>query len=387
MEATQVALFRLERWSEYWCLPLNPSKCEASFFSVDLHQANLHPNLLLLGTRLRFNPTPTFLGVTFDRTLSFSKHVSSLKAKFFPRLKALRCISASSWGPSKESLSLLYKSFLRSLFTYASPGWFPFLSATNITKLERLHRAASRAITGCLSSSPIPLLLTEASLPPLRVTLTHFTLFFHERALGLPTSFPISGLARLRVKPRLCRSSWRAFSSTHPLTLPSTCSREALVACPPCPPWHLPSFTVESTLSSPCSRSDPPHSRQGAALAHLDSLPPHDLVLWTDGSVPFPFGRGGSGVLANCSLCGTEATLSFLAGPVCSSFSAEACAILHALCWSRQHHKVCHFFSLLLLSDSRSVLATFPPPFLLSQTLWQIWQEMFFFSSCSIRLQ
>ena len=378
MEATQEALFRLERWSEYWCLPLNPSKCEASFFSVDPHQANLQPNLLLLGSRLRFNPTPTFLGVTFDRTLSFSKHVSLLKAKFFPRLKALRCISASSWGPSKKSLSVLYKSFLRSLLTYASPGWFPFLSATNIAKLEHLHRVASRAITGCLSSSPIPLLLTEASLPPLRVTLTHFTLFSYERALRLPTSYPISGLARLGVKPRLCRSFWGALASTHPLMLPSISSREALLAFPPFPPWNLPSFTVETTLCSPCSRSDPPLFRQGAALAHLDSLSPHDLVLWTDGSVPFSFGKGGSGVLANCSLCGTEATLSFSAGPVCSSFSAEAWAILHALCWSRQHHKVCHFSSLLLLSDSRSVLATLssPPSFLLSKTLWQIWQEL-----------
>ena len=88
VEATQGALFRLERWSDYWCLLLNPNKCEASFFSVD-------PNHLLLGSRLHFNPTPTFLGVTFERTLSFSKHVSSLKAKFFPRLKALLCISAS----------------------------------------------------------------------------------------------------------------------------------------------------------------------------------------------------------------------------------------------------------------------------------------------------
>ena len=112
VEATHGALFRLERWSEYWCLPLNPSKCEASFFSVDPHQANLQPNLLLLGSRLRLNSTPTFLRVTFDRTLSFSKHVSLLKAKFFPRLKALCCTSASSWGPSKESLSVLYKSFL-----------------------------------------------------------------------------------------------------------------------------------------------------------------------------------------------------------------------------------------------------------------------------------
>ena len=45
--------------------------------------------------------------------------------------------------------------------------------------------------------------------------------------------------------------------------------------------------------------------------------------------------------------------------------------------------------SLLLLSDSCSVLATLssPPSFLLSQTLWQIWQELSSPSFCSIRLQ
>ena len=84
----------------------------------------------------------------------------------------------------------------------------------------------------------------------------------------------------------------------------------------------------------------------------------------------------------------SEAILSFSAGPVCSSFSAEACAILQAICWSWQHHKVCHFSSLFLLSDSRSVLAILssPPSFLLSQTLWQIWQKLSSLS-CSIRLQ
>ena len=45
--------------------------------------------------------------------------------------------------------------------------------------------------------------------------------------------------------------------------------------------------------------------------------------------------------------------------------------------------------SLLLLSDYRSVLATLysPPFFLLSQILWQIWEEPSSLSSCTIRLQ
>ena len=119
-----------------------------------------------------------------------------------------------------------------------------------------------------------------------------------------------------------------------------------------------------------------PLSRQGSALAHLDSLPPHDLVLWTDGSVSFPLGKGGSVVLANCSLCGTEATLSFSAGLVCSSFSAEACAILHALCWSRQHQQVCHFSFLLLLSDSGSVLSSIFP--FTSNSLKDLAETVFF---------
>ena len=71
-------------------------------------------------------------------------------------------------------LHFVYKVFLQPLLTYTSPGWFPFLSVTNITKLERLHRAASRTISCCLSSS----LTHFSSLRRLyfftRVTLTHF---------------------------------------------------------------------------------------------------------------------------------------------------------------------------------------------------------------------
>ena len=117
--------------------------------------------------------------------------------------------------PPKESLFLWYKAFPRPLLTYALPGWFPFLSITNVTKLEHLHLTASGAIIGWLST-PIPLLLSEMTLPPLRVTLTRFIQSSYKRALCLPTSFHISGLARLGVKSRLSRSSWRAFGSiTH----------------------------------------------------------------------------------------------------------------------------------------------------------------------------
>ena len=168
-----------------------------------------------------------------------------------------------------------------------------------------------------------------------------FCLLSYKLALRLPTSFPISGLARLGVKPilQIFLESFCVHSPAHLFF----CFLLALFACP-LSPRNMLSFTVESILSSSCSRSD--HPSLSLAKVRLSfTLTLSHLTIWTDGFVPFSLNNNGSGVLANCSLRGTDTTLSVSAGPVCSSFSAKACAILHALCWSQWHHQVCHISS------------------------------------------
>ena len=152
--------------------------------------------------------------------------------------------------------------------------------------------------------------------------------------------------------------------------LSPTSSRKTLSTCPYSPPWNPPSFTVKLTLSSPCSSSDSPLFRQDEALAHLDSLPSHYLAISTDGSAPFPFDEGGSGVLANCSLCDAEVAL----------FSAGRLSLFKFFRPSLRHSASSlpvsaaptssHFSSFLFFSNSRSVLATLssPPSFFLPQT-------------------
>ena len=105
-------------------------------------------------------------------------------------------------------------------------------------------------------------------------------------------------------------------------------------------------------------------------------------MLWSDGSVPFPFGKTAPAYLPTALSVALRPLLPFQQAQYCSSFSAEACAILHALCWSWQHHQVCHFSSFFLLYDSSTVLTTLssPPSFLLPQTFWQIWQKLSSFS-------
>ena len=191
-----------------------------------------------------------------------------------------------------------------------------------------------------------------SSLPLLRVTLTHRAQSSHERAIRLPTSFPISGLARLRVKPRLCRSSWRACAPTHPLMLPSTSPREALLACFPSPPWNLPSFTVESTFSSPWSPSlakmwlsltlTPSTFRSGAWDRRLWSFSFRQRQLWRTCQLLSLWHWGHS---------------FFSACPVCSSFSAEAYAICMLLAGLGSSNKP----ATSLLFSSYQTLAPSPP--------------------------
>ena len=119
------------------------------------------------------------------------------------------------------------------------------------------------------------------------------------------------------------------------------------------PSLWSPPFPLHATAVIPLP------SRQGAALAHLDSLPPHDLVLWIDGTVPFPFGKGSSGILANCSLCGTEAILFISAGPVC--LSAPFCTPFAVFLGSPNKAVTSLLFSFYL-----TLVLSSPPSFLLS---------------------
>ena len=147
------------------------------------------------------------------------------------------------------------------------------------------------------------------------------------------------------------------------------------------------------------SRSSPPFPLHALALIPLTlpkvrlspTLTLSPLMIWYSGQTAlflFVLARAAPAFLPTALSVALRPLFPFRQAQFVPVFPLKP-AILHALCWSRQHHKVCHFSSLLLLSDSRSVLATLssPPPFLLSQTLWQIWQELSFFSSCSIRLQ
>ena len=282
----------------------------------------------------------------------------------------------------------MYKAYLQPLLTYASPGWFSFISVTNITKLEHRHRATGRAISGCLSFSPIPLLLSEVSLTPLPVTLTYFALSCYERALSLPKSFSILGLATLGVKPRLCRFSWRAFAPTYTLMIPSTSSRGLSV-------FSLP-FLLRTCLRSLWS---PPFPLHAAAVIYLSlakgrhslTLTLSNLTIWCFGQMPLFLI-----LLAKAALAYLPTAISVALRPLFPFWQAQCAQIfpLKPAPFSKPfpglgiNNKSAIF--LLFCSYLTFVLSSPPYPILhlsFYLNLSGISGRNYLFSSCSIRLQ
>ena len=75
-----------------------------------------------------------FLGVIFDRKLSFIPHINYWKAKCHKALQLLRDVAHTDWGADKSTLLKLYKLLVRSKLDY---GCFIYGSASLEIRGER----------------------------------------------------------------------------------------------------------------------------------------------------------------------------------------------------------------------------------------------------------
>jgi len=131
---------------------------------------------------------PKFLGIIFDRLFCF---IRFLHINFYPGFKALRliclCLLVSLEEADYPVLDLQrFCRGIRSILRLTRVMTFPI--DTLKKGLEINHGSACRLIFGCLYSNLIRLLLLEALLSPLEITLNHHALSFVKRALRFPAN-------------------------------------------------------------------------------------------------------------------------------------------------------------------------------------------------------
>ena len=67
----------------------------------------------------------------------------------------------TSWGLRRSTLKMAFQALVRSKLDYTAPAWQPWLSETNLTKLDRLQNRSLWLITDQLVSTPLEALRLE----------------------------------------------------------------------------------------------------------------------------------------------------------------------------------------------------------------------------------
>jgi hypothetical protein len=111
----------LETWSKTWRLFFAPKKCSYSIFSKTSIEKDINETTLnMYNLRLKYESSPRFLGITFDKNLNFRNHVDSIKKSCVSRLNILKIFSYGGWSLTPTTMMGIYKALIRSLIDYCS---------------------------------------------------------------------------------------------------------------------------------------------------------------------------------------------------------------------------------------------------------------------------
>ncbi|GBN65886.1 hypothetical protein AVEN_223682-1 [Araneus ventricosus] len=166
-----------------WCngngFTISTSKTAGVHFcrKRDLHN---DPELNLYGEIITFVNEIRFLGVTFDKKLTFLPHVKQLRKKSESALNILKVLSTKIWGADRDSVLKIYRAIVLSKLDY---GCTIYGSARKsiLQKLNPVHHIALRLCSGAFRTSPVKSLYVECYEPALELKRQMLSLHYYFR--------------------------------------------------------------------------------------------------------------------------------------------------------------------------------------------------------------
>ena len=124
---------------------------------------------LKLGTsRLLYQSSVKFLGVVFDRHLTWSEHIQHVADRCRKRLNLMRAMAGSHWGASRDTLLMVYRALIRSVLDY---GCIAYESASTNQKkvLDTIQCKALTIASGALRGTSLAALQVDCGEMPLHL--------------------------------------------------------------------------------------------------------------------------------------------------------------------------------------------------------------------------
>ena len=135
-------------------------------FHLNNREAKCELNVYNNGRILSFYPTPTYLGVKLDRSLTFRHHLVALRKKLSSRVTLLRRFVGSGWGAGAKTLRIATFSLVYSISEYRAPVW---CRSAHTRFIDSVLNDALRIVTGCLHPTPTDHLPVLSGIQPAKL--------------------------------------------------------------------------------------------------------------------------------------------------------------------------------------------------------------------------
>ncbi|CAK1588076.1 unnamed protein product [Parnassius mnemosyne] len=111
----------LNKYFRKWKLVPNTAKTEVTAFHLANQLAKYEPTVEFAGAILHYNPTPRYLDVTLDRSLTCAPHMDKLSKKLQTRNNILHRLAGTTWGASADVLRTTGLRLVYSTAEYCAP--------------------------------------------------------------------------------------------------------------------------------------------------------------------------------------------------------------------------------------------------------------------------
>ena len=170
----QQCLNKLHTWSSENGFKFSRSKTNCVHF-CQMRKLHEDPKLFLNNVQIPVVEQAKFLGVIFDKKLSFIPHIKYVKSKCLKALNILKVLSNTDWGADRKVLLQLYRALIRSKLDYGSIV-YGSARKSYLQMLDVVHNQGLRLALGAFRTSPVESLLVEANEPSLYIRREKLTL-------------------------------------------------------------------------------------------------------------------------------------------------------------------------------------------------------------------
>ena len=170
----------LGEYLQTWKLKLNTTKTVSAVFHLNNKKVKRELKVNFNNETLPFSSEPKYLGVTLDRSLTYRRHLESLRKKLTSRVALLSRLAGSGWGAGATMWRTSTLALVHSTAEYCAPVW---RRSAHTRLIDPIISDALRIVTGCLRPTPADNLPILAGIQPAELRHKEATLSLARRAM------------------------------------------------------------------------------------------------------------------------------------------------------------------------------------------------------------